>query len=185
MRLAEKYTQIVTALAFLAVAPAWAADPVGLIADMEGVYKHRFKNGSVPSSTGDVETWMSEDVVEIVRFDDSSVYVRADLNFFNGHVCGIRGIARFDPVKSAFVYRAPSRAVDGESECQLSVGLQGKELVLSDRPYAGGPATCSAYCGMRGSLDYRIARAKKRTIRYLERLKASAEYQAAVAEAGK
>lgn len=152
---------------------------------MEGVYKHRFQNGLVEDGGAKPDRQiMSEDVVEIVRYDASSIYVRARLNFYNGHICGISGIARYDPAKGAFVYRTREASLPEEPPCELAVSLTGRQLVLSDRPQPEAAATCRAYCGVRGSLsNYGIERSSKRKIRYLERLKASRKYRDAVAEA--
>ena len=77
---------------------ASAADPAAdkLIGDIEGVYKHRFPNGAINPGKPD-DKYESEDVVEIVRYDTSRIYVRAELQFYNGHQCSISGIASPSP----------------------------------------------------------------------------------------
>jgi hypothetical protein len=94
--------------------------------------------------------------------------------------CGIAGIASHEG--GAFVYRAPS-IVPGEPECALRLGVRGDRLFLTDRAAPGEASSCRGYCGVRGSLgDYSIARSSKRTIRYMDRLKASPNYRRAVEE---
>lgn len=149
------------------------ADPAAdtLIGAIEGVYKHRFQNGLV---TGD--RYESEDVVEIVRYDDARIYVRAELQFFNGHECSISGIARYDNGK--FVYDEPPSDA-GAQLCHFEVGADGKVIRFGD----DNGACRSSHCGARGGLDgYTIARDSKRRIRYMDRLKASSEYKQAVGE---
>lgn len=147
-----------------------------LIGEIEGVYKHRFTNFEYNSSGPDIP-YQTEDVVEIVRHDDTSIYVRAELHFYNGHDCSIAGIARYDGQK--FIYHAKPPEYHSDEHCVLQVSADDKKLRLTD-----GDGSCHAYCGARGSLNnYAIDRAKKRPIRYMERLKASHEYQHAVFEA--
>jgi hypothetical protein len=156
-----------------------AAPPGGdaLVARLEGVYKRRFRIELV----GDGPV-MVEDVVEIVRHAPGQIYVRAALNFANGHSCGIYGIAVFE--RDAFVYRTTELA-EKNAPCTLSVAERGADLVLTDRPTPESAATCAAYCGARGSLsDYHIPMKTRRPIRYLARLKASRQYQEAVAALG-
>ena len=146
-----------------------AADP--LIGEIEGVYKHRFQNGLV---TG--EKYRSEDVVEIVRYDPTRIYVRAELQFFNGHECSISGIAAY--VDGKFVYDEPSTEPAAQA-CHFEVGADGQAIRFAD---ANG-ACRATHCGARGGLDgYAIARDSKRPIRYMDRLKRSTEYKQAVSE---
>jgi hypothetical protein len=142
-----------------------------LINDLQGVYKHRFMGGTYNGS----ETWQAEDVVEIVPFDDSHIYVRASLEFGNGHLCGIWGIAEYE--NGAFVYHEPEKLRQGDPSCTLKISATNSDLVLTDIDSANEDSTCSMHCGARGSLaNYTIARSSKRKIRYLERLKASRQY---------
>ncbi|MFL6658170.1 MAG: hypothetical protein ACJ8GW_08875 [Massilia sp.] len=174
----------VFALAALAlcIQPVYAADTAStaLATKLEGVYKYRFQNGMYDANK--TVKYESEDVVEIVAVDDTHVYVRADLQFFNGHECGISGIANFE--NGAFVYHSKEPGLPGEAACTLTVSTVQDKLHLSDRLTPDGPATCSSMCGARGSLsDYSIPLAKRKPIRYLPRLKASREYAAALKEA--
>ena len=79
-------------------ASAWSAEPASgnPISEIEGVYKHRFMNGTITPGKAPGEAdqpYESEDIIEIVRHDQTHIYFRAELQFYNGHTCGIYGIA--------------------------------------------------------------------------------------------
>lgn len=165
----------------LAMPAASAQDAAHLMQKMAGVYKHRFTSGIITPGKGPGEAdtpYQAEDVIEIVPYDATHVYVRADLNFYNGHTCGIAGMARYE--HGAFVYHDPEPPLAGEAACTLRVGIDKDELALTDRPMPEAASTCRAYCGARGSLVYAIGMDKRRPIRYLERLKNSREYARAI-----
>lgn len=172
MKQAMRIRSALLALALGLGAGLCHADPASdkLIGEIEGVYKNRFQSGFVSG-----EKYQAEDVVEIVRYDDARIYVRAELQFFNGHQCSISGIARYDGGK--FVYDAP---VEPDTPaCHFQVGVDGKAIRFGDPDGACRPSRC----GARGALDgYTIARDSKRTIRYMDRLKRSTEYKQAVSE---
>lgn len=173
-------------LFFLALLPglAHAADPQAasrLIGEIEGVYKKRFTNAVIAGPGKPDETYVAEDVVEIVRYDDTHIYLRAHLEFYNGHSCGIYGIAGYE--NGRFVYREPRAKAEPFPPCELSLSAAGDELVMTDRATPDARSSCKSYCGARGSLgDYRIARKAQRPIRYLERLKQSRQYKEAEQE---
>ena len=151
-------------------------DPV---AGIEGVYKHRFKNGIVTPPGTPQETYDAEDIVEIVRYDDTHVYVRAELNFYNGHTCSISGIAGLE--KDGFVFRDPEMLPKEAPQCQLRVNKVGDKLHLTDRVTPDGVATCRSHGGARGSLsDFSIPLSKRRPIRYMDRIKSSSRYLKAI-----
>jgi hypothetical protein len=117
--------------------------------------------------------------VEIVRYDDNHIYVRAKFEFYNGHQCDVSGIAGYEG--GAFVFHDPAPSADGTAQCTLSVRQTDKDIEFTDRLTPDGVATCRSYCGARGSLSATtIARASKRPIRYMDRLKASREYARAI-----
>jgi hypothetical protein len=62
----------------------------------------------------------------------------------------------------------------------MKVGVHKGALSITDRVRPGGERTCSQYCGVRGTMNYTIGTDRRRPIRYMERLKASRHYQAAV-----
>jgi len=158
--------------------PAQAADT-----SIEGVYKVRFKSGYVVPGQPDAVI-AAEDVLELVRVDDSHLYVRAALRFYNGHTCSFHGVAAAE--NGAFVYRNADVGLFPDRPCVLTVSAAAGKLHLTDRPTPDSASTCSALCGARGSLgNYSIALSKKAPIRYLPRLTASREYKEAIAEMAK
>lgn len=163
-------------IASIWVGTVWAAaDAPTMMKALQGVYKHRFPNGTVDGS----EKWMSEDVVEIVPMDNRHIYVRAELAFGNGHRCSIHGAAEFN--HGQFTLYDPMDNADGPQPCTLRVSMDEKFLRLTDIHPDTGNASCRMYCGARGSLsNYTIARSARRDIRYLPRLKASTQYQEAL-----
>ncbi len=143
------------------------------INEIEGVYKHRFKNGLV---TG--ESYQSEDIIEVIRYSRDAVYFRASLQFFNGHACGIYGIARY--ADGAFIYKS-GQVSQATPACTLKLSVDKHNLHISDRVTANSASTCSAFCGARGSLGhYEISRNKKRKIRYMPLILKSQQYSEAV-----
>jgi hypothetical protein len=155
---------LVPLLAALCACGAFAREPAQLMEKMAGVYKHRFMSATITpgKAPGEAdEPYQAEDVIEIVPYDADHVYVRAHLDFYNGHICDVAGMARYPP-------------------CTLKVGVEHGQLTLTDRATPDAASSCRAYCGARGSLDYSIGMDKRRTIRYLDRLKASREYKRAV-----
>ena len=147
-----------------------------LIARIEGVYT---RSHEVSAVDGGVET--AEDVVEIVRYDATHVFVQIMARFDNGHSCGLSGIAPFED--ESFVYRTRQFILDGEPTCTIKVQLTGDELRITDRLKPNGTATCSGFCGARGNLsDFAIARRQRRPIQDPTILKGSAAFAAAVEE---
>ena len=81
---------------------------------IEGVYT---RSHEVSAVDGGVE--IAEDVVEIVRYDATHVFVQILGHFDNGHSCGLSGIASFED--ESFVYRTRQFILDGEPTCTLKV----------------------------------------------------------------
>jgi hypothetical protein len=165
--------------------PVHAADKpptaLELMRDIDGVYKERFQSGIVVPGKPD-EAYQAENVIEIVPYDDTHVYLRAHLDFYNGHTCDIAGMAGYE--HGAFVYHDPTPVQKPERPCALRLHVTDKKLVLTDRETPDAEATCRAYCGARGDLDYEIGREQRRPIRYMERLKKSREYRKALDDLG-
>lgn len=163
-------------------ATAAEPSPAQVMQGIAGVYKHRFKNGIITPGKAPMEAdtpYESEDVVEIVPYDATHLYVRAELQFYNGHSCSIAGMAGYE--QGRFVFHDPEKAFDGGPSCTLAVIPTKDGITLTDSMTSGGPATCQQYCGARGRLtDYRIAAGKRRAIRYMDRLLRSREYLKAV-----
>jgi hypothetical protein len=99
------------ALAFLLPAPAWS-EPPDLDA-LAGVHKNSFENGT---AYGD--QYRSEDILELVRITPTSAYVRLHLEFFNGHMCDIWGVAE---VEGDALVCTTSAYPHGQSRCWSDV----------------------------------------------------------------
>jgi len=149
----------------VAAGPAAVPDPVRALA---GRYSHHFVNGDV-----DGGAYWSDDVVEIVPVDPSHAYFRIELAFFNGHSCGLSGIARARGAR--LDYRVPP---DGEpAGCHMTLSHRRGRLNLDDH---GG--SCHASCGARGGYAAEgLPWGSRRPIRYLARLRASTPYRSALA----
>ena len=175
------WKRAVLACAALLALPAtvsFAADD--LATSIEGVYKRRFMNAINAGADRPAERYLAEDVVEIVRQDADHVYLRAYLEFANGHTCSVWGIAGREG--EDFVYRQQTMPAPGEAPCTLKVNVQPGKIVLDDRD-AAGTATCRAKCGARGTLSgYAVERKARRPIRYMNRLQESRQYREAVSE---
>ena len=120
--------------------------PQALIKEMEGVYKHRFMNGIIApgkAPTQADQAYESENIVEIVRYDDKRIYVRAELQYYNGHSCSISGIAGYD--KQGFVFHDPQPAFAGAPSCKLKVSLNKDKLLLTDREPDDGESSCRVH----------------------------------------
>jgi hypothetical protein len=161
----KKAILLLCAGAALTAAGAAAFDP----ARIAGRYGHHFLNGLVDGSH-----YWSDDVVEIVRLDPRRAYVRAELQFYNGHQCSISGIAHVDG--GGLLYREAEPNTDG-GHCMLRIGETRTGVRLED----GG--SCKDHCGARGSLNgIDFDRRSRRPITYVERLKGSSEFREALAE---
>lgn len=140
-------------------------DPARLLA---GRYYEQFPDGFV---TG--EKYTGQNIVEIVPTAASSAYFRIHLDYYNGHVCGIYGVAQSHSNALTYTDRR-----DSGSKCNLTIRRLGDVLEIDD-----GSGSCSGYCGARGTLsNVRLPYGSKRPITYLGRLKASPQYRAAIAE---
>jgi hypothetical protein len=131
---------------------------------LAGVYKKTFANGNI-----DGHKYQSEDILEIVKLSPSTAYIRAHLEFFNGHVCNIAGVAAVED--DALVYRGP-------------VNLEGKPCVLLLKAVNGAlrlddvaDACTIGTCGNRGMYrGERFPLNRRRAIRYMDTIKASTDY---------
>ncbi|MGZ3410699.1 MAG: hypothetical protein ACXWJT_05290 [Xanthobacteraceae bacterium] len=135
-----------------------------------GVYRKTFANGNI-----DGGKYQSEDILEIVKVSPSTAYIRTHLEFFNGHVCNIWGVAKIEG--DALVYRGPSN-IEGKP-CVLSVKTVGGKVTLFDEHDACTVGTCGnrgMYTGEKFDLKTR------RAIRYMDVLTKSEQYTDAVKE---
>ncbi|MBR7747082.1 hypothetical protein [Undibacterium baiyunense] len=146
-----------------------------VIKKIEGVYKERFENALVSG-----EKYQSEDIIEIVPYSADSIYFRISLQFYNGHSCGIYGIAKYS--ENTFIYRSGDEQTE-QRICTLKISADEKALRITDRLTQTSASTCSAYCGARGSLGkYDVSLDKKRKIRYMPIILKSRQYTEAVDE---
>jgi hypothetical protein len=156
-------------------AHAAATDAARTIAGLEGVYKRKFMNSYV-HSTGD-EMYESEDIIEIVRYDDKRVYFRVDLAFINAHSCSISGIAPYE--KGKIVYSEPAR--EGEKKCTFTLRPTKDAIRFTDMVSDQSSSCHFSHCSMRGSLTSgSVPKKSRRPIRYMDRLKKSIEYEQAL-----
>lgn len=139
------------------------------IDSISGVYKEQFKN-----STIDDNEYISENILEIVKYSQNSAYLRMHLEFFNGHMCVFRGIAEIE--NDSLVYRSTNKVGD---QCELRAKILDGSIVFDD---VGGH--CRIHnCGMRGVLDSAsFPLNNKRSIRYMDILLKSKQYKDSVAE---
>ena len=138
-----------------------------------GVYKSSFLNGDV---TG--RTFKSENILELVRLSDRTAYFRIHLEFYNGHICSLYGVAEQNAGK--LTYHSSATDPSG-NHCILDIKPTDKEIALHE----GTPSfVCKEMnCGERGGFDgVTFDIGKRRDIRYLPRLLRSREYADAVAE---
>ncbi len=157
---------------FLAVAAtaAIAASGVTRIDDLAGVYKYAY-----PNALADGEKSTSEHILEIVKLSRTEAYIRSHMEFYNGHVCGVWGVARLEG--DALVYRPHHNNTD--TACALILRKQGNRIVFGDADNA-----CKYdFCGEHGYLNgVGYPMSSRRPIRYMKRLQASRQYGEAIAE---
>ena len=163
------------ALPLALAASAMAICSVALSADfnieaLAGVYKKTFRNGNI-----DGGKYKSEDILEIVKVSPTTAYIRTHLEFFNGHICDIWGVAAVEG--DALVYRGKNN-IEGNA-CILSIRIAGGKVTLADEHDACTVGTCGnrgMYTGEKFDLTAR------RVIRYLNALTRSDQYTGAIQE---
>jgi hypothetical protein len=140
--------------------PGDSKEASALINQVDGVYKHQFKNSLVEGTS-----FESEDILEIVKVSNDAIYFKIHLEFYNAHTCNLHGIARYTKDK-AFLFKATT-----EEKCNLKIVPTAEGIQLIDGPH-GTPSCRDFYCGMRGSFNnYTFKKSNKRPIRYMKRLK--------------
>lgn len=160
--------RLLVASAILALGLGAAAAPLDL-GQIDGVYKHRFADALVSG-----EHYTGEDILEIVKVSPRAAYIRTHLDFYNGHICALNGIALVEG--DSLIYREPPGTA-GAGQCRLRIQVTRDKLVFDD-----GDRSCQDYCGMRGAFNGTgFAREARRPIRYMPRLMNSTEYKSAMA----
>jgi hypothetical protein len=136
-----------------------------------GMYGRYFQDGTV---TG--ESYQGEDILEIVKLSPRQVYFRTHLDFYNGHVCSLFGVAAVEG--NALVYRASTTP---GGTCVFKMVVAGGRITFADADHV-----CTREnCGERGNLDgTSFPLSARRPIRYMARLKSSWQYKSALATAG-
>ena len=137
---------------------------------LAGVYKKSFQNGNI-----DGGKYQSEDILEIVKISSATAYLRTHLEFFNGHVCNIWGVAKVEG--DALVYHGETNSQG--KPCVLSVKVQGGKVTLDDKDGACAIGTCGNR-GMYNGTAFELK--KRRAIRYMDVLVKSDQYKDAVDE---
>lgn len=130
-------------LALLAIAAGGTAVGAGAgvtAYDLAGRYSRTFLNGNV-----DGERYRTTDTLSIVAADRRHAYFDIELAFYNGHSCGLSGIATFEG--RALVYREAVNRNEGGGTCELRIWRDRGRLRWTD----GETSSCRAYCGARGS----------------------------------
>ncbi len=133
---------------------------------LAGLYTHGFINRRI-----DGTKYWSDDVLEVVKLSPSTAYIRAHLQFFNGHQCGISGVAEVEG--PSLIYREPG------TECELGLTIGGGKITFNDKD-----GHCrEESCGMRGMYtgqNFKLS--TRRAITYMAKLLASFQYLAAIQE---
>src|ERR1044071_4833102 len=124
---------LVAVAALLAVVStlAWAANVN--VDTLAGGHKKQFQNGNISGGK-----YQSEDILEIVKVSPTAAYVRTHLEFFNGHICDIWGVAKAEG--DALVYYGPTNQQG--KQCLLSVKVKAGKVALDDKDGACAIGTC-------------------------------------------
>lgn len=172
------------AAVFLFLTPAALAADTTWLTSLAGVYKSRHFVKILTMSPPD-DTERVEDVLEIVKLSSNAAYVRAHLEFDNGHQCNFHQVMKVEG--RSLVYREPAtiwvftgtgkpfRPV--KTECVLRLKRDHSRLAFEDKD----DVCRTSMCGTRGNLrDAAFDFKSRRAIRYMPRLLASREYTEAM-----
>lgn len=140
--------------------------------DVAGVYKRSFKSGSVASPGEPEPTFMVEDILELVKVSNDSMYFKTKLNFYNGHECLIFGMARVDG--SDLIYK--------KDDCTLKLKISKAEISFNDVDGHCEKETCGSRGGYGGA---KFLMKQRRPIRYMKRLTDSEDYKKSLTEFSK
>src|SRR5258706_11786870 len=148
--LAMNWRSFVAAVTTLSAAVSTLAFAASINIDaLAVVYKKTFPNGNI-----DGGKYQSEDILEIVKISPTTAYVRTHLEFFNGHVCNIWGVAKVEG--DALVYHGQTNSQG--KPCLLSVKVRAGKVTLDDKDGACAIGTC----GNRGMYNGTAFDLKKR-----------------------
>ncbi|MEB3702007.1 hypothetical protein Bealeia1_01082 [Candidatus Bealeia paramacronuclearis] len=154
-------------------APSSENKASALMHQIEGVYKYHFKNGLVDGSKYD-----SENILEVVPVTNDILYFKTSLQFFNGHSCGLYGLATYQK-DGSFLYNTETEDSSLEG-CQLKIIPTADTISFQDG--ANGGKTCrNYYCGARGDFDgVAFKMIQRHPIGYMKILKDSQDYKDSV-----
>jgi hypothetical protein len=170
MAISNRRLFVATAAALSAAVSTLAFAANVNIDTLAGVYKKTFQNGNI-----DGGKYQSEDILEIVKVSPTAAYVRTHLEFFNGHICDIWGIANVEG--EALVYHGQTNSQG--KQCLLSVKVQAGKVMLDDKDGACAIGTCGNR-GMYNGTAFELK--KRRAIRYMSVLVNSDQYKDAIDE---
>ncbi|MEE1655887.1 hypothetical protein VB618_06745 [Microvirga sp. CF3062] len=120
----------------------------------------------------------TENVLEIIRYDQTGAYVRTRLNHpVTGNLCSFWGIAEIQG--SRLLYRSIGNEGETSSRCDLAVRIEKGEILFDDRDRQCERQLCGANAHFSQS---GFKRSGRQRITYLERIRKSRQYQEAAAE---
>jgi hypothetical protein len=120
----------------------------------------------------------TENVLEIVRYDQDNAYIRTRLNHpVTGNLCSVWGIA--DVQGSRLIYQSGGIQDGVPSSCTLAVKFEKGEVLFNDRDRQCESQLCGANVHFS---QFAFKSSDRRRITYLERVRKSRQYQEAVAE---
>jgi hypothetical protein len=169
--LARPWTVVLAMGALLLGVNALGAEPgLAPLERLAGVYKYRFTNGDVSG-----QSFVSENILEVVPVAPDAAYFRVHLEFFNGHICALWGVAHLEG--EALIFETPVEYSDPPSVCRVEISADGGGVTLREPTFEHH---CSYYCGARGSMSAEWPYSSRSAIRYLKRLRASPQYAEAL-----
>jgi hypothetical protein len=143
--------------------------PKNFLAKVAGVYKEHFMTPSVGG-----EIIEAENILEVVPINDHAAYVRIELQV-NGRPARLWGIATYN--KDSLIY---DDRTDGPNHCVVEYVWSSKTVTIKVdyQKYPG----CRVYHGVGTHMsDVVFSIGRRQEIRYMQRLKASKEFNEATA----
>lgn len=136
--------------------------------DVVGMYSESFKNAFISG----IE-YQSENTLEIIEYSATSVYFQTHLEFANGHMCNLSGIAVIHG--NELVYHGSIR--DDGQKCEFHIKKEGDLLKFYDEN-----AVCREHtCGSRGGyFQQTFNNVSRQKIKDENKIKTSPEFQNAV-----
>jgi hypothetical protein len=142
---------------------AMAQEPQGVL---DGIYRHTFRNGILNGMPQ-----YSSNTLEVAHLSAAQAFFLVHLEWANGHLCDLSGIAMVNP-DSSLTYRETSNG----AACELTVRATQGEVSLHDE----GRQCRRLYCGSRGQFDVQFSQASHRVdSRHV--IESSAQFKAALA----